>query len=91
MLAFLSGVAVPALAFILMLIVGLDLTIDDFQRVSRYPRTVLLAVLGQALLLPLLAIALVVTFKPNEAASAGMPFLALGHKLINGIPKRREQ
>lgn len=77
MLAFLSGVAVPALAFILMLIVGLDLTIDDFRRVSRYPRTVVLTVLGQVLLLPLLAIALVVALKPNDAASAGILFLAL--------------
>lgn len=77
MLAFLSTVAVPTLAFILMLIVGLDLEIADFRRVLRYPRTVIVAVLGQVLLLPVLALTVVAAFQPNQAISMGMLLLAV--------------
>jgi BASS family bile acid:Na+ symporter len=76
MLAFLAGVAVPALAFFLMLFVGLDLRCADFFRSARYPRTVAIATLGQVLLLPLLAIALVRVVSPNEKLSVGVLLLA---------------
>jgi BASS family bile acid:Na+ symporter len=76
MLAFLTGVAVPGLAFLIMLIVGLDLRIEDFQRISRYPRTVVIAIAGQIILLPILAIALIKVLKASDAISAGMLFLA---------------
>lgn len=77
MLSFLTGVAVPALAFVLLLLVGLELRIEDFRRITRYPRTVVIATLGQVLLLPLLAFALIRMVSPNETLSVGMMFLAL--------------
>lgn len=77
MLAFLTGVAVPVLSVILMLIVGLDLRVEDFRRISAYPRTVLIATGGQVLLLPLMAVGLVHVLDASETASAGMIFLAM--------------
>ena len=78
MLALLTGVAVPALAFVPMLLVGLELRIEDFLRITRHPRTVLIATLGQALLLPLfLALTLVHMVSPRETLSASMMFVAL--------------
>lgn len=76
MLAFLTGVAVPGLAFLIMLIVGLELRTEDFQRISRYPRTVVIAIAGQIIFLPILAIALIKVLKASDAISTGMLFLA---------------
>ena len=45
-------VAVPALVWLLMLTVGLDLESADLRRVPRYPKTVALATLGQLLAAP---------------------------------------
>ncbi len=77
MLAFLTSVAVPLLSVILMLIVGLDLRVEDFRRVSAYPRTVLIATGGQVLLLPITAACLVYAVSASETASAGMIFLSM--------------
>jgi BASS family bile acid:Na+ symporter len=76
MIAFLTGVAVPGLAFLIMLIVGLNLCIEDFRRISRYPRTVAIAIAGQIILLPFLAIVLIKARNASDAISAGMLFLA---------------
>lgn len=46
-----TGFAIPALVWFLMLVVGLELTPADFRRVLRYPRAVTVATLGQLLLL----------------------------------------
>jgi len=43
---------VPGLVFFTMVVVGLELTIEDFRRVARQPGTVVAATVGQFLLLP---------------------------------------
>jgi bile acid:Na+ symporter, BASS family len=50
---------VPALVFSAMVVVGMELTIDDFRRVARQPRKVVAATAGQIVLLPVLGWALV--------------------------------
>ena len=45
---------VPALVFFAMLVVGMDLTPDDFRRVARQPRIVVAATAGQFLVLPVI-------------------------------------
>jgi BASS family bile acid:Na+ symporter len=45
---------VPALVFFAMVVVGMELTTEDFRRVTRRPGTVVAAIVGQVLLLPLL-------------------------------------
>jgi BASS family bile acid:Na+ symporter len=68
--------AVPAVVWLLMFVVGLELTAADFGRVLDYPRTVLLATLGQLLLLPLLAALLIWSLAPPPAIVAGLVLVA---------------
>ncbi len=58
--------------FILMVVVGLQLTVDDFRRVLRTPRTIVVGTLGQILLLPLMTwgVVSVVGVSPTFAAGA---------------------
>ena len=57
----------------LMLGVGLSLTVADFRRVARHPTVVIVATLGQLILLPL--IALLLTVAASEAAAREFPDL----------------
>lgn len=52
-------IAIPVIAILIMIPVGLDLTPGDFRKVVRSPRLMGAALVGQVLLLPLCAIALV--------------------------------
>ncbi len=45
---------VPALVCFAMVVVGMELTTDDFRRVASQPRTVVAASVGQFLLLPVI-------------------------------------
>jgi predicted Na+-dependent transporter len=49
-------VAVPVLVFLMMVVVGLGLTADDFRRVPRQPRLVMAATIGQVPLLLLIVL-----------------------------------
>ena len=75
----LTDVGLPvALAFI-MFSLGLGLTIDDFFRVARQPRDVLVGILSQVVLLPIVGFALASTWPMA-------PELALGVMLIAAVP-----
>ncbi|HXB57340.1 MAG TPA: bile acid:sodium symporter [Vicinamibacteria bacterium] len=69
-------VGVPAATFLLMTLVGLELTAADFRRVALYPGTVVAATLGQVLVLPLLVSGLIVAMGPPPAIAAGMILMA---------------
>jgi len=58
--------------FILMIVVGLQLTVEDFRRVLATPGTIVVGTLGQILLLPVMTwgIASVVSLSPTFAAGA---------------------
>jgi BASS family bile acid:Na+ symporter len=71
-----TDVAVPALVWLLMLVVGLELTPKDFRRVLRYPRAVTVATLGQLLLLPACAALLIWVQRPEPWVVAGLVLLA---------------
>ena len=45
---------VPALVFFAMVVVGMDLTPDDFRRVARQPRILVAATAGKFLVLPVI-------------------------------------
>lgn len=68
--------AVPVAVFLLMAVVGLELTIGDFRRVARFPRAVLLGTLGQLLLLPLLAWGVIALVSPGPVPAAGLVLIA---------------
>jgi BASS family bile acid:Na+ symporter len=72
----LVDLAVPALVWLLMLTVGLELTPGDLRRVVVYPKAVLVATLGQLLLLPAIAVALIWALRPEPTVAAGMILLA---------------
>lgn len=71
-----ANLGVPALVWLLMLTVGLELTPGDLRRVVVYPKAVLVATLGQLLLLPAIAAALIWTLRPEPTVAAGMILLA---------------
>ncbi len=69
-------VGVPAATFLLMTLVGIELTATDFRRVALYPGTVVAATLGQVFLLPLLVSGLIIALGPLPAIAAGMILMA---------------
>jgi BASS family bile acid:Na+ symporter len=60
----------------MMLVVGMELTPEDFLRVRRHRRAVVVATVGQLLLLPLLVVALAQLFDPSPYLVAGMILVA---------------
>ncbi len=75
MKAFLD-LAVPAVTFLLLLAVGLDLAPADFARVRRQPRVLAAGLLGPLLVLPPLALLLVVLSRPSSDLQAGLLLVA---------------
>lgn len=71
-----TDLAIPALVWLLMLVVGLELTLGDLRRVLRYPRAVTVATLGQLLLLPACAALLIWVQEPKPWVVAGLVLLA---------------
>jgi len=68
----LLDIAIPAITFVLLGAVGLDLRVEDFRRVARQPGVMLAGLLGPVLLLPLLALGLLALFRPWPAIAAGL-------------------
>jgi bile acid:Na+ symporter, BASS family len=71
-----SDLAIPAVVWLLMLVVGLELTPGDFRGVLRYPRAVAVATLGQLLVLPACAALLIWVQRPEPWVMAGLILLA---------------
>jgi predicted Na+-dependent transporter len=65
-------VATPCLVFLLMLVVGLELTAEDFRRGARRLRLVALATLGPVVLWPLAAVALLATLPLKPHVGTGL-------------------
>ena len=69
----LTNLMLPLALGVIMLGLGLGLTVEDFRRVARYPRAVLVGLALQTLLLPWAAFGLALTFRlPPELAAHGM-------------------
>ncbi|WP_069166849.1 bile acid:sodium symporter family protein [Nocardia altamirensis] len=72
----LVSVALPVALAIIMFGLGLSLTVADFTRIARSPKTVALALLCQLVLLPLIAFGLVLLFDLPPLLAVGMMVLA---------------
>ncbi len=70
MAAFAAAV-VPAVNFILLVGVGLELTASDFARVRRQPALVLAGLLAPVLVLPLIGLLLTSFFEARPAVAGG--------------------
>ncbi len=68
--------AIPAITFLLLTAVGLDLTLEDFDRVRRCPRVVVAGLGGPLLLLPPLALLLIGVVRPSPEVEAGLLLIA---------------
>lgn len=73
----LAQMILPFALFLMMLGIGITLTGDDFRRVRRQPRAVLLGLLGQMLLLPLLGWLVTECLALPPLAAAGLMILTL--------------
>ncbi|MFJ9638888.1 bile acid:sodium symporter family protein [Streptomyces sp. NPDC101178] len=72
----LATVLLPLALAVIMFGLGLSLTADDFRRVRRHPRAVVVALLCQALLLPAACFGLVIAFDLSPVLAVGMMLLA---------------
>lgn len=69
-------IGAPALAFLTLLAIGIDLTAADFARLRRRPSVVAAGLLGPVLLLPLIAAALIWWLRPDPVVQAGVLLVA---------------
>ena len=76
MLKTVVDVGVPALIFSAMVVVGMELTADDFRHVARQPATVLAATAGQFFLLPATGWFLVRSLRLQPAIAQGVLLVA---------------
>lgn len=72
----LTNLLLPLALGVIMLGLGLGLTIDDFKRVARYPRAVLLGLFLQTGVLPWVAFGLALLFKLPPELAVGLMLLA---------------
>lgn len=72
----LTSLFLPIALGIIMLGLGLSLSIDDFKRVTKYPKAMAIALLCQMVLLPLLCFVLVTAFDLNPMLAVGLLLLA---------------
>jgi bile acid:Na+ symporter, BASS family len=66
------NLAIPAITFLVLLAVGLDLTPADFARVRHQHRIVAAGLVGPLLVLPPLALLLILVFSPTPDLRAGL-------------------
>src|SRR5690554_1809160 len=71
-----TNVLLPLALGVIMLGLGLGLTIDDFRRVARYPRAVLVGLLLQTGVLPWAALAIALAFRLPPELAVGLMLLA---------------
>ncbi|MGA5497926.1 bile acid:sodium symporter family protein [Streptomyces cinereoruber] len=72
----LATVFLPLALAVIMFGLGLSLTLDDFRRVRRHPRAVVVAMVCQLLLLPVVCLGLVLAFGLSPVLAVGMLLLA---------------
>lgn len=72
----LTEVILPLSLFIIMLGMGMTLVVDDFKRVVVYPKAVSLGLIGQLLLLPIVAYGIIKIFPMSPELAVGIMILA---------------
>lgn len=75
--SFLSQVVLPIALFVVMLGVGLSLELQDFRRVTQSPRSVLVGLGAQMILLPLLGFGIALGFGLSGVLAVGLLILCL--------------
>ncbi|MFW8590397.1 bile acid:sodium symporter family protein [Glaciecola sp. 2405UD65-10] len=71
-----TSVVLPALLALIMLGMGLSLRVQDFARLASMPKAIFVGLVGQVVLLPLLAFAIAVFFSASPEIAIGLMILA---------------
>ena len=72
----LVDIAIPVVVIMMMFVVGLELSLEDFRRIQGYPKPVLVGTAGQLIILPLIAAVLAFVLDPPRHIVAGMVLVA---------------
>lgn len=72
----LIALVIPAMNFLLLFTVGLDLTENDFARVRRQPALIASGLVAPLVLLPLIAVGLIWLLQPGPAVAASLLLIA---------------
>ncbi len=72
----LVDIAIPVVVIMMMFVVGLELSLEDFRRVQGYPKPVLVGTAGQLIILPVIAAVLAFVLDPPRHIVAGMVLVA---------------
>lgn len=72
----LIDIAIPLVVILMMVVVGMELTPEDFRCIHACPKPVFIATAGQLLVLPLIAFGLAWVFEPPPAIVGGMVLVA---------------
>ncbi len=72
----LTDIAIPAVTVCAMVVVGLELTAEDFARVAGRPSKLVIATAAQTFLLPLVSFALIVALDPPVHRAVGLIVIA---------------
>lgn len=71
-----TALFLPIALGIIMLGLGLSLTLEDFKRVTKYPKAITIALVCQMILLPALCFAIAIFSNLSAALSVGLILLA---------------
>jgi len=72
-----TAILLPTALAIIMLGMGLTLVLDDFQRIRRYPKAVVVGLLNQLVLLPLIGLLITAIIPMQPAIAVGLMILAI--------------
>lgn len=72
-----SQIVLPVTLALIMLVMGMGLTKNDFQRVVQYPKAMIIGLTLQLVFLPILALVIAFAFQLSTVASAGLFLLSL--------------
>jgi BASS family bile acid:Na+ symporter len=73
---FLTTILLPGSLFIIMLGMGLSLSLEDFKRVVKYPRGVMVGLFNQMILLPIIGFTIAVGFRLSPEMAVGLMILS---------------
>jgi len=72
----LVNIAIPVVVIMMMFVVGLELSLEDFRRIHGYPKPLLVGTAGQLIILPVIATVLAFVLDPPRHIVAGMVLVA---------------
>ncbi|MDG2032816.1 MAG: hypothetical protein P8J29_02650 [Rhodospirillales bacterium] len=70
------AISIPFIVFIFTVGIGSELTLDDFKRLLKEPKVVIIGLVGQVVLLPLIGFAVAWMFKDDLVIAIGIMLLA---------------